>query len=95
MINYLTKKRKNGTPYPNLYLFHILKKNLALFIKNITFVINNKLLPMKNLRKLAKVELKKINGGNAPNCPPDTTPCLYFSDGRARWRCILVTEECD
>lgn len=50
---------------------------------------------MKNLRKLAKVELKKINGGNAPDCPPDTTPCLYFSGGRARWRCTLVTEPCD
>ncbi|MCS4301119.1 bacteriocin-like protein [Chryseobacterium sp. BIGb0232] len=91
----MAKKRKNETTNMNLYLFHNLKKNLAVFIKNITFATINKLLPMKNLRKLAKVELKKINGGNAPNCPPDTTPCLYFSDGRARWRCILVTEECD
>lgn len=94
-INRLTKKRKIETTNVILYLFHNLKKNLVGFIKNTTFVTINKLLPMKNLRKLAKVDLKRINGGNAPNCPPDTTPCLYFSGGRARWRCILVTEPCD
>ncbi|WP_336959085.1 bacteriocin-like protein [Chryseobacterium contaminans] len=87
-------KKRTAAPL-KLNLFHFLKKNIAAFIKNITFVIIKKLLPMKNLRKLAKAELKKINGGNAPDCPPDTTPCLYFSGGRARWRCISVTEECD
>lgn len=94
-INGLTKERKIATTNENLHLFHNSKKKIKVFIKNITFVTINKLLPMKNLRKLAKVELKKINGGNAPDCPPDTTPCLYFSGGRARWRCILVTEPCD
>jgi len=32
---------------------------------------------MKNLRKLAKSDLKKINGGNAPECPSGTTACYH------------------
>ncbi|MCT2562033.1 bacteriocin-like protein [Chryseobacterium herbae] len=32
---------------------------------------------MKNLKKLAKSDLKKINGGSAPDCPAETTPCYH------------------
>ncbi|WP_347217358.1 hypothetical protein [Chryseobacterium sp.] len=51
---------------------------------------------MKNLKKLAKSELKKINGGNAPECPDNTTPCYIFppKGGPGRWRCIPTSEEC-
>ncbi|REC68060.1 hypothetical protein DRF59_07060 [Chryseobacterium flavum] len=64
--------------------------------KNSIFVIINKLLPMKNLKKLTKRELKNINGGNAPDCPEGTTPCyIPGSNGfPSRWKCILDTMEC-
>nr|WP_315032570.1 hypothetical protein [uncultured Chryseobacterium sp.] len=51
---------------------------------------------MENLKKLTKTDLKKINGGNAPECPPDTTPCLILGQNGFphRWRCVPVTQEC-
>ncbi|WP_410492856.1 bacteriocin-like protein [Chryseobacterium sp. JM1] len=44
---------------------------------------------MKNLKKLAKSELKKINGGNAPECPEGTTPCYHRRNGDipSYWSC--------
>ncbi|CEJ68646.1 bacteriocin-like protein [Chryseobacterium oranimense] len=32
---------------------------------------------MKNLKKLVKSDLKKINGGSAPECPDGTTACYH------------------
>lgn len=50
---------------------------------------------MKNFRKLAKSDLKGINGGNAPECPAGTQACYYTgTDGSQRWRCISETSEC-
>ncbi|MFN1215688.1 bacteriocin-like protein [Chryseobacterium kwangjuense] len=51
---------------------------------------------MKNLKKLTKVDLKKINGGNAPECPDGTIACLIppKNGSPVRWRCTPVTEEC-
>ncbi|MEG0927471.1 MULTISPECIES: bacteriocin-like protein [Chryseobacterium] len=50
---------------------------------------------MKNLKKLAKSELRKINGGNAPECPTGTHECYYTGkDGSQRWRCIPETMNC-
>ncbi|MFZ4929492.1 hypothetical protein [Chryseobacterium sp. Mn2064] len=51
---------------------------------------------MKNLIKLAKRDLKKINGGSAPNCPEGTTACyIPGSNGiPPRWRCVPDTMEC-
>ncbi|SHM48049.1 hypothetical protein SAMN05421639_101828 [Chryseobacterium shigense] len=44
---------------------------------------------MKNLKKLAKADLKKLNGGNAPDCPAGTTPCHHRrKDGfPSYWTC--------
>nr|WP_315032571.1 hypothetical protein [uncultured Chryseobacterium sp.] len=44
---------------------------------------------MKNLKKLAKSDLKKINGGNAPVCEPGFIACRYKAqDGfPAYWSC--------
>jgi hypothetical protein len=51
---------------------------------------------MKNLRKLLISELKKINGGNAPECPQGTTACyIPGSNGfPSRWKCLTDTKEC-
>ncbi|MDN3692209.1 hypothetical protein QWZ06_08005 [Chryseobacterium tructae] len=50
---------------------------------------------MKNLKKLAKSDLKKINGGNAPECPTGSQACYYpGKDGSQRWRCIPETMDC-
>jgi len=64
--------------------------------KNIIFVSINKLLPMKNLKKLLKSDLKKINGGNAPECTPGTTACyIPGSNGiPPRWKCVPDSVEC-
>ncbi|WP_167030173.1 bacteriocin-like protein [Chryseobacterium sp. Tr-659] len=51
---------------------------------------------MKNVKKLAKSELKKINGGNAPECPTGTTACYIPGNNGAppRWRCLPDTIDC-
>ncbi|WP_164465220.1 bacteriocin-like protein [Chryseobacterium lactis] len=51
---------------------------------------------MKNSRKLTKSDLKKINGGNAPDCPTGTTACYIPSKNGfpPRWTCVLNTQEC-
>jgi hypothetical protein len=50
---------------------------------------------MKNLKKLTKPKLKRINGGNAPEC--DNGLACYYppKDGHPGfWRCLPVTVEC-
>ncbi|WP_157859440.1 bacteriocin-like protein [Chryseobacterium angstadtii] len=43
---------------------------------------------MKNLKKLEKSELKKINGGNAPVCEGGQIACRYKEPGfPAYWSC--------
>jgi hypothetical protein len=51
---------------------------------------------MKNSRKLTKSDLKKINGGNAPECPTGTTACYIPGKNGIppRWRCVPDTQEC-
>ncbi|WP_157859439.1 bacteriocin-like protein [Chryseobacterium angstadtii] len=51
---------------------------------------------MKNLKKLTKPDLKKINGGNAPECPEGTTACYIPPKNGfpSRWKCISNTMEC-
>lgn len=51
---------------------------------------------MKNLKKLIRADLKKLNGGNAPECPEGTTACYIPPKNGfpSRWRCILNTLEC-
>lgn len=51
---------------------------------------------MKNLRKLSKTDLKKINGGNAPDCPVGTTACYIPGKNGipSRWKCVLDTIGC-
>ncbi|MBP2616716.1 bacteriocin-like protein [Chryseobacterium jejuense] len=51
---------------------------------------------MKNLKKLAKSELKKINGGNAPVCEPGARPCRYKAENGypAYWSCVAEEYAC-
>lgn len=67
-----------------------------LFFNFYTKYCINKLLLMKNLKKLPKSALKKINGGNAPECPEGTTACYIPPKNGfpSRWRCVLNTMEC-
>lgn len=64
-------------------------QSIAVFQKNITFVTTNKLLKMKNLKKLAKSELRKINGGNAPSCEGGQIACRHKAEDGfpAYWSC--------
>jgi hypothetical protein len=57
---------------------------------------NIKLLNMKNLQKLTKSDLKRINGGNPPECPVNTMECYYPpKNGNAGyWRCVSITSGC-
>lgn len=51
---------------------------------------------MKNLKKLTKTDLKKINGGNAPVCPLNTTECYYppRNGNPGYWKCVSITFGC-
>ncbi|MDR2235236.1 MAG: hypothetical protein LBE92_03855 [Chryseobacterium sp.] len=51
---------------------------------------------MKNLKKLAKSELKKINGGSAPKCSNGEIPCFHEAQGSTPhyWTCEPVTIGC-
>lgn len=51
---------------------------------------------MKNLKKLAKLTLKKINGGNAPACEPGARPCRYKAENGqpAYWNCVANEYAC-
>lgn len=50
---------------------------------------------MKNLKKLLKSDLKKINGGNAPECPTGTLACyIRPNSGSPFWRCVPETMDC-
>ncbi|UKB82489.1 hypothetical protein LF887_15915 [Chryseobacterium sp. MEBOG06] len=44
---------------------------------------------MKNLKKLAKSELRKINGGNAPSCEGGQIACRHKAEDGfpAYWSC--------
>ncbi|AYZ11756.1 hypothetical protein EGY05_07395 [Chryseobacterium arthrosphaerae] len=44
---------------------------------------------MKNLRKLSKVNLKKINGGSAPLCESGFMACrVRDENGNLIWECL-------
>ncbi|WP_164464470.1 MULTISPECIES: hypothetical protein [unclassified Chryseobacterium] len=51
---------------------------------------------MKNLKKIAKSNLKKIYGGNAPVCEYGQIACRYpAADGYpAYWDCVPVEYGC-
>ena len=52
---------------------------------------------MKNLKKIAKSELKKINGGAGPNitCRPGTIACPYKEPGLPiYWICESIETAC-
>ncbi|RXM51785.1 hypothetical protein BOQ64_12830 [Chryseobacterium sp. CH25] len=51
---------------------------------------------MKNLKKLAKSELKNIHGGNAPDCEPGTRACRYKAENGfpAYWSCVAIEYAC-
>ncbi|WP_185117621.1 bacteriocin-like protein [Chryseobacterium sp. PMSZPI] len=51
---------------------------------------------MKNLRKLTKSNLKKINGGNAPVCGEDEIPCHHSAQPGipAYWTCEFAAYGC-
>ncbi|WP_165601877.1 bacteriocin-like protein [Chryseobacterium contaminans] len=51
---------------------------------------------MKNLKKIVKSELKKIQGGDAPACEYDEIACRYPpSDGNpAFWVCEPIAFGC-
>lgn len=59
-------------------------------------MVTNKIIPMKNLKKLSKSDLKKINGGNAPECPTNTVECYYPPKNGipGYWKCVSVTFGC-
>ncbi|MCS3531326.1 bacteriocin-like protein [Chryseobacterium sp. JUb7] len=51
---------------------------------------------MKNLKKLAKSDLKRINGGNPPDCEVNTIECYYppKNGNPGYWRCVPVNVGC-
>lgn len=51
---------------------------------------------MKNLKKLVKSDLKKINGGNAPVCETGTRACRYKAENGfpAYWSCVANEYPC-
>ncbi|MCJ7932550.1 MAG: hypothetical protein MUW56_02675 [Chryseobacterium sp.] len=51
---------------------------------------------MKNLKKLAKSDLKRIHGGNAPLCPEGTIACHHKAEGGipAYWTCEPDSTSC-
>lgn len=51
---------------------------------------------MKNLKKLTKSVLKRINGGNAPVCEPGTRACRYSGENGqpAYWNCVAKEYPC-
>jgi hypothetical protein len=71
-------------------------QSIVLFSKNIIFVLINNLINMKNLKKLTKSSLKKISGGNAPQCEGDTVACRHKAEGGvpAYWTCEPAATGC-
>lgn len=67
------------------------------YSKKYYICINHNLLKnMKNLRKLAKSDLKMIVGGGAPECTEDQIACYYPPKNGypSYWRCVPISVGC-